>query len=257
MIDRVQSSRALIWRLILRDIRVRYRQSVLGYAWAVLPTLATVATFTFLKASRALPLGETPTPYMAYAAWGTSLWQLFSACLISATGSLALSGSLASKINFPKESLVIASVGAPLFDFLVRLVPIALVFVLCGVPFKWQFLLLPIVVASIIPLCLGLGFVLAIINLALRDIANALGVVLTLGMFLTPVLYYPPLEWPYIVLQFLNPVSPVLIASQDLIAYGAMTMPGAFLYSLICSLLFGLMGWRFFNLALPRLIHLV
>jgi len=123
MIKELINSGELIWRLILRDISVRYRQSVLGYAWAIIPAVVTVGISAFLTGSRVVSIGATAIPYVAYALWGISLWQLFSGCLTACTNSLAHSGSLVTKIHFAKEALVIAALGQPLFDFLIRLVP--------------------------------------------------------------------------------------------------------------------------------------
>ncbi len=81
MFAELADSRRLIWLLILRDISVRYRQSILGYVWAVIPQLATVGIFAFLHASRVLPIGATRIAYVAYALWGISVWQLFAGCL--------------------------------------------------------------------------------------------------------------------------------------------------------------------------------
>lgn len=71
------SGRELIWRPIVRDIQVRYRQSLLGYAWTVLPASATVAIFSFLKVAGTVPLRNTPIPCAAYALWGISLCSFF------------------------------------------------------------------------------------------------------------------------------------------------------------------------------------
>ena len=102
MFAELTESRRLIWLLMLRDISVRYKQSMLGYVWAVIPQLATVGVFAFLHASRVLPIGGTRIAYVAYALWGISVWQLFAGCLSSCTTSLVSSGSLVTKVNFPR-----------------------------------------------------------------------------------------------------------------------------------------------------------
>lgn len=246
------SSRELIWRLVLRDISARYRQSALGYLWAILPTIATVTIFAFLTSSRTIPIGETPMPYVAYALWNIGVWQLFTSCLISCTNSLVGAGSLVSKVKFPKEALVIAALGQPLFDFLIRLVPVTLVFTWYGVTLSWQAIFLPLILAPAVLLALGLGLLFSIINLVLRDIGNALGVILTFGIFLAPILYPPPTRWPSMLVNVLNPFSPILIASQDLIAHGALSMPKSFLFSCLFSVLMFFLGWRLFRIAIPR-----
>ena len=254
MFQDLVESRRLIWLLILRDISVRYRQSILGYVWAVVPQIATVAVFAFLTSSRVLPIGGTKIPYIAYALWAISVWQLFAGCLTNCANSLAASGSLVTKINFPREALVIAALGQPVFDFVVRLVPVVSVFIWCGVVPSWQTLFMPLLLAPIVLLALGLGFVLSIANLVIRDTANALGTVLTIGMFLTPVLYPPPVRWPFYLINFLNPLSPLLAATQDLIAGGFLTQPEMFAVAYIFSTALFLAGWRAFRITILRVL---
>jgi lipopolysaccharide transport system permease protein len=252
IINEFLNSRELIWRLILRDIAARYRQSMFGYLWAVLPSIVTVIVFAALTQSQTIPVAETALPYVAYALWSISVWQLFAGCLSVCTNSLVSAGSLVSKVNFPKEALVLAAIGHPLLDFMIRLVLVAFVFIWYGVPFKAQMIFVPFILLPAILLAIGLSFVLSIINLVLRDIGSILGVTLTFGMFLTPVLYPPPTTWPSSLINILNPLSPVLIASQDVIAYGSLLQPQAFLFSSLFSMLVFLVGWRLFRLTIYR-----
>ncbi|MGH8544535.1 MAG: ABC transporter permease [Gammaproteobacteria bacterium] len=253
MIKDVVNSSELIWRLVARDFSVRYRQSVLGYAWAIIPPVVTVGIFAFLNSSRVLPIRETTIPYLAYALWGICLWQLFSGCLSACTNSLVAGGSLVTKVKFAKEALVIAALGQPIFDFVVRLVPVVVIFIWYGVMPSWSVVFVVPVLLLVIFLALGLGFVLSVANLAIRDTANALGMALSIGLFLTPVLYPPPVRWPFYLINILNPISPLLTASQDLIAHGALTRPDMFAVSCLFSVVVFIGGWRFFHLTMPRI----
>ena len=254
MFQELVESRRLIWLLILRDLSIRYRQSILGYVWAVVPQTATVAVFAFLHASRVLPIGETKIPYIAYSLWGISIWQFFAGCLTNCANSLTASGSLVTKINFPREALVIAALGQPAFDFVVRLIPIIAVFIWCGVLPSWESMFMPLLLVPVVLLALGLGFVLSIANLVIRDTANALGTALTIGMFLTPVLYPPPVRWPFYLINLCNPLSPLLAASQDLIAEGFLTRPNMFAAACVFSVILFLAGWRAFRITIVRVL---
>ena len=252
MVNELVDSRRLIWLLILRDISVRYRQSVLGYLWAVIPQIVTVGAFAMLNAWRVVPMGKTAIPYVIYVAWGISVWQLFAGCLSACTTSLATAGSLVTKINFPRECLVIAAIGQPIFDFLVRLVPVIVVFSWYGFTPSWSAIFLPLALCPVIFLSLGLGFILSITNLAIRDTGNALGTALTIGMFLTPVLYPPPIRWPFTLINYLNPLSPLLTATQDLIAVGTLTTPVSFAAACLLAVAVLLLGWRSFRVTILR-----
>jgi lipopolysaccharide transport system permease protein len=223
-----------------------------GYLWAVLPSIVTVIVFAALTQSQTIPVAETSLPYVAYALWSISVWQLFAGCLSVCTNSLASAGSLVSKVNFPKEALVMAAIGHPLLDFIIRLVLVAFVFIWYGVPYKAQMIFVPFILFPVILLAIGLSFVLSIVNLVLRDIGNILAMALTFGMFLAPVLYPPPTTWPSSLINILNPLSPLLIASQDVIAYGSLSQPQAFLFSCLFSVLVFLVGWRLFRLTIYR-----
>ncbi len=245
-------TRELVIRLIQRDISVRYRQSILGYVWALIPPIVTVAIFTFLVSRRALPIGATPLPYPVYALTGMTLWGLFAGSLSASTTSLVNAGSLVTKINFPKETLVIAAVGQPLFDFALRLLPVIGVFVWYGVDPAWESVFIILLLLPVLLTAVGLGFLLSITNLVIRDVANAVSMVLSFGMFFAPVLYPPPVRWPFYLVNVLNPFSPVLRAMHDLLAYGHVTQPSLLLVSVLFALLVFLVGWRVFRLTMPR-----
>ena len=252
MLREFLDSRELVWCLIRRDISARYRQSVLGYLWAVLPSVVTVTVFAALTQSQTIAIVETPLPYVAYALWNISFWQFFAGCFSACTNSLASAGSLVSKVNFPKEVLVVAAIGQPLLDFVIRLLLVMFVFFWYEVPFRAQTLFLPLIVLPAILLATGMGFVSSITHLVLRDVGSMVAMGLTFAMFLTPILYPPPTTWPLSLINVVNPFSPLLIASQDLITYGSLSMPGTFLLYCLFSMLMFLSGWRLFRLAMPR-----
>lgn len=252
MFAELAESRHLIWLLIQRDIAVRYRQSILGYAWAILPPLFTVATFAFLNTSRVVPIGDTRIPYVAFALWGLSVWQLFAGCLTACTASLVASGALVTKVSFPRETLVIAALGQPLFDFCVRLVPVIAVFVWYGVMPRWSVLFVPLLLLAVMLLALGLGFILSIANLVFRDTGNALGMALTIGMFLTPVLYPAPVRWPFLLVNVLNPLSPLVTTTQDLLAIGYVSRPEMLAAACLFAMMLAFGGWRAFHVTIPR-----
>lgn len=252
MAKELWNSRELIWRLMQRDISVRYRQSIMGYIWAVLPQIATVALFTFLSKHRVFDMGETHLPYVIHALWSISVWQLFSTCLIGCTNSLVSAGTLVTKINFPKEALVIAAIGQGVFDFFIRLVPV--VFVMWWYEFlpSWEIIFIPFVLIFVVLLALGMGFILSIINLILRDVGNAVNIILTFGMFLAPILYPPPMREPFALINIYNPFSPLLIATQDMLSGINLTYPNAMMVMIALSVFIFFSGWRVFHITMPR-----
>lgn len=247
------TARELVFRLVYRDISVRYRQSILGYVWAVFPQIATVSIFAFLASRRVFPMGETPIPYVAFALWNLSVWQLFSGCLIGSTNSLARAGSLVTKINFPKQTLVISSIGQALFDFAIRLIPVSAVFAWYGIVPPSQALAIPLILIPMMLMALGLGLMFSIANLIIRDIANALSMALTFGMFLAPILYPPPVQEPFVLVNTINPFSPLLIATQNLLSTGQIVNIQPLLVTTGFALGIFFLGSYVFHVTLPRI----
>lgn len=245
--------RELMWRLFLRDISARYRQSVFGYVWAVLPAIVTVATFTYLKGSGTLPIGETNIPYPAYVLLGMSVWQLFATGLTRTTQSLVQASAIITKINFARETLVLAAFGESIFNFLIRIVLIGAVFAWYRVVPAWTVIFVPFVLIPLALMTVGFGFILSIANGVFRDIGSSLTLVMTFAMFLTPVVYPPPTQWPKVLINYLNPVSPFIIATRDLITKGTLSQPDGLLWVSVISLLVFLVGWRIFHLAMSRI----
>jgi lipopolysaccharide transport system permease protein len=254
MFKEIWRCRELTWRLFLRDFSARYRQSFGGYIWAILPVVAMVVTFTWLNRAKVLPIAGTQLPYPVFVLLNMSVWQLFAGGLTGATQSLTEAGGLIVKINFPRETLVLAAFGQALFEFLLRLILVAGAFLLYRVVPASGILLLPLI---LVPLCLftlGLGFLLSLANGVMRDTGQILSLVLLFWMFLTPVVY-PATPGGSALL--LNPVTPFLVAVQDLATRGFLAQPGNYAIGSMVSLVVFLAGWRIFHISEPRIAERV
>jgi lipopolysaccharide transport system permease protein len=246
-------SRELIWRLFMRDFTARYRQSLLGYIWAVLPVLLTAVTFTWLNRAQVLAVGATALPYPLFVLLNMTVWQLFAGGLTGATNSLVNAGSLIAKINFPREALVLAAFGQALVDFLLRSAVVAGGFLIYRVTPAGSVALVPL---ALLPLCLftlGLGFLCALLNGVMRDIGQLITFSLTFWMLLTPVVYPPVIHGPRATLALLNPLSPFVVATQDLTVRGHLTQPAAYVAACALSAIVFVAGWRVFHATEPRI----
>ncbi len=256
MVRELINGRELIWRLYLRDFSARYRQSFLGYIWAVIPALVTAITFSWLNKTKMLPIPGTVLPYTLFVLINMSVWQLFANGLIGATQSLVSAGALITKINFPRESLVIAAVGQSVFQFVISIFLVAGAFILYHVTPAWTVIWIPL---AMLPLCLftlGLGFVLSLINGVMRDAGQVITFVLMFWMFLTPVVYPAPEKGAKLI-SLLNPVSPFVVAAQDLVSKGRLSHPGIYAIGCVISAAVFLLGWRLFHLTEPRIAERV
>ena len=257
MVGELVRSRELAWQLFMRDFSARYRQSVLGVLWALILPLIAVGTFVFLNRSGLLNVGDTGVPYPVYALLGLTIWQVFSGGLTISSNAIVAGGSMVVKINFPKETLVIAAMGQVIFELLVRLVLLAIVMAIFQVTPKWTVVFFPFTLLPLLMLTLGLGFFLSLVNVLLRDVPNVVTLATTFLMFLTPVVYPVPATGPLAALMAVNPLAGLVRASRDMVFTGYLTDPVGFAWASALAVVFFLFAWRVFHLVEPRMAERV
>jgi lipopolysaccharide transport system permease protein len=257
MASELAKSRELIWRLFVRDFTARYSQTLLGVAWALVMPLVMVGTFVFLHRSGVLNIGELDFPYPAYALAGLTIWQIFAGGLVACSNSIVAGGSMVTKINFPKETLVIAAFGQTIVETLVRLVLVGAVFLFYGLVPPWTALLFPLTLLPLLLFTLGLGFLLSLLNAVFRDVVNVVTILTTFLLLLTPVLYPPPTSGPVFMLSGFNPLVVLVGGPRDLLLTGQLSQPMAFCLSGAGSLLLILFSWHLFHLAEMRIAERV
>jgi lipopolysaccharide transport system permease protein len=189
--------RELLYFLTWRDIKVRYKQTLMGVAWVIIQPLLTMLIFTvvFNRFAR-LDAGAIPYPLFAYA--GLLLWTFFSVAISSGTNSLISNTSLVTKIYFPRAFIPAAAVVAGIVDLGVGSILLAVLAAYYGVHVTWGLLLLPVFVLLAAALALGVGLVSAALTVKYRDLRHALPVLLQFWMFASPVIYPPgvvPERW--------------------------------------------------------------
>ncbi|MFA5033445.1 MAG: ABC transporter permease [bacterium] len=251
MFRELRKSKELIIRLFLRDLIGRYKQSLFGYFWVLINPFVAIGTFILLNRAGILNIRPTDIPYPLFALIGLSVWQLFSGGVTIGSHSILAAGSMISKINFPREALVFSAMGQVIFDFLVRFCLVILLFIVFKFVPSWGILLFPFALIPLILLTLGLSMILSVINAVVRDTMNMISILLTFCMFLTPVLYPVPIRFSRL-FKF-NPLSPLITAPRDLIAYGHIKEPTGFVIMSVVSVLVFLVCWQIFHLAETKL----
>jgi lipopolysaccharide transport system permease protein len=187
--------RELIYFLIWRDVKVRYKQTVLGAAWAVLQPLMMMVVFTvFFGRMAGLSSGDLPYPLFAFA--GLLPWTFFASAIANSGNSVVTSERLITKIYFPRLAIPIGSVGAASVDFLIALGMLGILMAWYGVAPGVGLLLLPVVFAVIFLAALGVGTALAALNVAYRDFRYVIPFLVQLWMFATPTVYMQPAGTP-------------------------------------------------------------
>ena len=181
--------RELLGFLAWRDVKVRYKQAVLGFAWAIIqPAVQTVLlTFVFGKLAK-MPAGNLPYPLLVLA--GLLPWQLFSTAFSGAGNSLVGNSHLISKVYFPRLIVPLSALAVALVDMgvlLVLSVPIA--FFVGGVLPTWRLLLLPVFILAALLIALGAGLWITALTVKYRDFKFITPFLLQIGVFVTPVGY--------------------------------------------------------------------
>ncbi|MBE0535410.1 MAG: ABC transporter permease [Phycisphaerae bacterium] len=250
-------ARELIWRFFLREFSARYRQSFFGYLWAVMPAIVMAATFTYLNRTGTLAIAKTDLPYPVYVLLGMTVWELFASGLTRSAQCLVNARMIITQINFSRETLVVAAFCEAMLDFLIRTVVIAAAFVWFDVVPAWTVVLVPLMLVPLAMITIGLGFILALANAVFRDIGNSLTMFLTFAMFLTPVVYPPPAQGTRVLINYLNPISPFVIATRDLATTGRLSQPGTLIGASLFGILILFTCWRVFHLAMSRIAERV
>lgn len=180
--------RELLYFLAWRDVKVRYRQALLGVAWAVIQPLFAMIIFTlFFGRLAGMPSDGIPYPLFSFCALVP--WTYFSSTLAQAGNSLLSNSNLITKVYFPRVLLPTASAVSGLLDFGVGSAFLAMMMVYYGARPGWTLLLFPLFLLLMMALVVGVSMLLAALNVRYRDVKYALPFVIQLWLFVTPIIY--------------------------------------------------------------------
>jgi lipopolysaccharide transport system permease protein len=202
--------RELLLALVLRDIKVRYKQTVLGLAWAVIQPVFLMIIFSVVFGRMSgMPSDGTPYPLFVYA--GLVPWTFFSNAINSSGNSLVGNSSLITKVYFPRMIIPLASVVSGLLDFAISFALLVLLIAYYGGGFSVSLFMLPVFIVLTVIMAAGIGLWMSALNVKYRDIRYALPFLIQIGIFLTPVIYpisMVPEKWRWI-LKF-NPMTGII-----------------------------------------------
>ncbi len=250
------ASRELAWQLLKRDISAQYRQSFLGYAWAIIPPIVTAAGFTFASNAKVLNVGTTDLPYPAYVMFSTVLWQTFSEAITLPMRNMAQSKMLLAKINFPREALILSSMGQVFFNFAIKLILIVGMFLWFGMPVAASVILAPVALVHLVLFGIMFGTLLAPLSALYKDFAKGVPLLIGMWLFLTPVVYpVPSGEGLFGFFVKLNPVTPLLVTTRELATTGVLSDPQGFWWASLVALVGLMFAWLLYRLAMPYAIE--
>jgi lipopolysaccharide transport system permease protein len=241
-----------------RDIRVKYKQAVLGVAWALLQPLAFLAIFTVFFGHVARIQGDG-VKYAAFALTALIPWTYVSTTVSFGANALLSDASLVRKVYFPREVPVLAAAVASCVDVSAGLVAFLVLGPILGAHLTWTALLAPLLLPLVAIPAVGLSLALAALNVYYRDFRHALPLGIQLWMFASPVAY--PLtrlpdnwELPY---AFLNPIAGPLDAFRRVLGLGTLPSPELLMASLVGGLLWLALGYRLFKAMEPNFADVI
>jgi lipopolysaccharide transport system permease protein len=199
--------RELLWVLTARDVKVRYKQTVLGAAWAVIRPFTTMVIFSVVFGQLAkMPSDGYPYPVFVYAA--LLPWTFFSNAISTSGQSLVGSAHLVSKVYFPRLIIPLASAGSGLIDLLISTGILLLMMLWYGVGWSWNLLAAPLLLGAVVFAALGVGTLLSALTVSYRDFTHITPFLVQVWMYITPVVFpvslVPP-RWQW--LLYLNPMT--------------------------------------------------
>lgn len=255
MIRDLSASRELAWRLCARNITTQYRQTALGYFWAIGPPLMTSLLFILLNSSNLLRAGDTGVPYPVFVIVGTVAFGLFVDSLNMPLNAIGAARGMLPKINFPHEALVLAGLGQILVNFAVKATLVVAVLAIFRVPVPATAALVLLPLTGLLVMGVAIGMLLVPIGALFQDVVHALGVVASAIVFLTPAAYTPPRVGLLGVITSWNPLTPLIMTARDLLVRGASAQMETTLILVAASIAALLLSWIVFRLAMPILIE--
>jgi lipopolysaccharide transport system permease protein len=204
------TARGLLYFLVWRDIKVRYKQTVIGAAWAILqPLMAMIIFSVFFGHLAKMPSAGLPYPIFAYA--GLVPWQFFSSAFTESSNSLVNNKSLITKIYFPRVVIPCAGVFAALVDFCIALLVLIGMMIYYGIAPTPRLLVVPLLVGFVVLTALAAGLWLSALNVKYRDMRYLIPFLTQFWLFATPIAYPSDIVPPaYRVVYGLNPMAGVI-----------------------------------------------
>jgi ABC-type polysaccharide/polyol phosphate export permease len=245
LIIEIRRNHELIWALALKDIRVRYKRSALGFLWALLNPLFMMIILAIVF-SQVMHTGISN--YAVFLICALLPWTFFTQALAYAVESIVANGDLLKKIHIDKSVFPVTAVLSNVINFLFSLVTLVVVLVIFRFPFHWTWVYLPVPFVSLILFALGCGFILAMANVFLRDVGQTLQVVLAAWFYVSPIIYnldFVPQR--YRIFFRLNPMVYILNGFRAAIYYGQLPSPQNIAMTVGCGVIALFVGYRVFR----------
>lgn len=246
--------RDLVYELTARNLKVRYRRSVFGFLWTVLNPLLNALVFALVFQ---VLLRSNVDRFMLFIVVGLVTWTAFAGSVVESMEIITGSANLVTRVHFPHEALVIATVLTNAINFLFALPSIFLMMAITRTPLQAQVITLPIIYVSAFCFTLGISFLAAATNVFFRDTRNFLDVVLSLWWFLTPIIYPMSQVFPDAarIVYILNPMASIVESYRLLFYNNAWPAPDFLARTFVSCVITMIAGWLIFAKLSPRFVE--
>lgn len=255
MLRDLAASRELAWRLTVRDLSAQYRQTILGFIWAIILPLANTLIWIFLSRSGVVNVSDTPLPYPVYVFTGTMLWAILMDALNAPLQIVTASKIMLAKIYFPREALVIAGIYQTIFNALIKVTLLIVALLAMGIYPGWSVLLFPIGLFSLVLVGTVIGLVLTPVGLLYTDVGKGIPLLMQFMMYLTPVVFAMPKSGISATLFQMNPLTPLILTARDWLTGLTPEYLGYFVVVNMIAITLLIIFWIVFRLAMPILIE--
>jgi lipopolysaccharide transport system permease protein len=238
--------RELLWSLVVRDIKVRYKQTIIGGLWAILQPFVTMVIFSiFFGLILKVPTNGVPYPVFSYS--GLILWTYFTGSVASASGSLVASGSLITKVYFPKIIIPLAAAITGLIDYLISGIVLIFLLLYFNMVPPATIIFLPFIALLTTLLASGIGFWLSAINVKYRDVGYVIPFFIQSLLFLTPVIYPISISPRFRNILLMNPMTGIIEAHRSMIIGTTPIVWSSLLLSIFISIIIFISGAMYFK----------
>ena len=251
----IYNSRFLAKQFAFRDIKAQYRQSYLGILWAFITPFTTAFVWIFLSSTGTIRLTDTGVPYAVFAFSGTLLWSIIKESINTPMSSTSSARGILTKINFPKEALIVSGVYKLLFNTFIKILLLIVLIFVFGVGFHWSLLLFPLAVFVAVFIGVTIGLFITPLGMLYSDISRALGFGLSFLMYITPVVYAIPKSGIMKTLMELNPFTPIILTSRDLVVGMDPQYLSYYFIVLGCSIPLFFLGIVFYRISIPIIVE--
>jgi ABC-type polysaccharide/polyol phosphate export permease len=239
--------RELLLSIVRRDLLIRYKQTIMGFGWAIfMPVLNTIIFSVIFTRVTRLDTGGIPYPIFAFT--GLLPWNFFATSLRFSVASLTSNSALVTKVYFPRELFPLSAVLVSLIDFAVAFLVLVAMMVYYRTGISWTVLFLPVILLVQIAFTMGVGLLISMANLFYRDVKYLFEVVITVWMFATSVVYPVHLVGGRLAkVLMLNPMTPIIDGYRSVLLRGTLPDPGPFAAAAVLSLVVLAIGWIVFH----------